>query len=108
MVVMNQFLLNARPFSNSSELLVKTLERHIKNCSVKICRSGRNQDQRGHRKIKCELNEGFVMISLYVKIDVHSSDVRALKMADTWSDRWSDRRICCMTTTDFRQNLAKP
>ena len=40
----------------------------------KICRLEKNQGHEGHRKVKCELNEGLVIINLYKKFIVHSSN----------------------------------
>ena len=40
---------------------------------------------RAHRKVKCELNQALVMISLYVKFNVHSSNAKqviVLKVMD--------------------------
>ena len=40
------------------------------------CRSGKNQGQRGYRKVKCAISQALVMINLYVKFNVHSSYVK--------------------------------
>ena len=37
-----------------------------------MCRSEKNQGQRGHRKVKYEIGQASVMINLYVKFNVHS------------------------------------
>ena len=58
---------------------------------------------KGHRKVKCELNQGLVMINLYVKFIVYSSkekQVIALKVADR-------RRTRRVTTIGISQNLAE-
>ena len=52
--------------------------RYMKKCGVnrvneKKCRSEKNQGNRGHRKVKCKINQASVMINLYVKFIVHSS-----------------------------------
>ena len=53
----------------------------MENCCVnrvdeKICRSEKNQGHRGHRKVECELNQDLVIINVYVKFNVHSSNVK--------------------------------
>ena len=48
-----------------------------------------NQGLRGQRKVKDELNQGLVMINLYVKPNVHSSNVKQvidLKVAERRTD----------------------
>ena len=42
----------------------------------KSCRSEINQGHKDHKKVKCELNQGLVMIKLYVKFDVNSSNAK--------------------------------
>ena len=53
----------------------------MENCCVnrvdeKICRSEKNQGHRGHRKVECELNQDLVIINVYVKFNVHLSNVK--------------------------------
>ena len=58
-----------------------------------ICRSGKSQDHRGHRNVKCEISQALVMINLYVKFIVHSryaKQVVVLKMADRRLDTPDD------------------
>ena len=42
----------------------------------KICRSGKNHGHEAHKNVKCELNQGLVMINLYVKFNVHSRNAK--------------------------------
>ena len=41
-----------------------------------MSRSEKNKDQKCHRNVKCELNQGLVTINLYMKFNVHSSNVK--------------------------------
>ena len=48
---------------------------------------GQNEGHRGHRKVKCELDQALVIITLwaYIKFNVHSSNVKqviVLEVAD--------------------------
>ena len=55
----------------------------------KICQSEKSQGHRGHKKVKCEISQAFVMINLYVKFTVHSTyakQVIVLKVADRRTD----------------------
>ena len=69
---------------------VSILKQYTENCSVNrvnenICQSEKNQVHSGHRKVKCELDQGLVIIKMYMKFNVHSSNgnqVIVLKMAD--------------------------
>ena len=68
--------------------------------SEKICRSGKSQGHRGHRKVKCEISQALVMINLYVKFNVHSSyakQVIVLKLAGG--------QTLLMTTIGIRQSF---
>ena len=61
----------------------------------KNCRSEKSQGHRGHRKVKCELSQALVMITLYVKFNVHCSyaeQVIVLKVADRRTDGRTDGR----------------
>ena len=51
----------------------------VNRVNEKICRSRKSQGHRGHKKFKCELSQGLVMINLYVKFNV-------LKVADRRTD----------------------
>ena len=54
---------------------------------------GKSQGHRGHRKVKCEISQALVMITLYVKFNVHPSyakQVIVLKVADRRTDAPGD------------------
>ena len=67
----------------------------------KICRAGKSQGHRGHRKVKCEISQALVMINLHVKFNVHSSyakQVIGLKWridGRAWA-RLQERRSSCV------------
>ena len=48
-----------------------------KDCSylifLKIVDQKKSQGHKGHRKIKCEISQAFVVINFYVKFNVHCS-----------------------------------
>ena len=74
----------------------------------KICRSGKSQGHRGHRKVKCEISQALVMINLYVKFNVHSSyakQVIVLKLAGGQTDGRTGGRTLLMTTISIRQSF---
>ena len=78
----------------------------------KMCRSEKSQGHRGHRKVKCEISQALVMISLYVKFNVHSSyakQVIVLNVADRRTyrrtDGRTDGRTRLVTTIGIRQNF---
>ena len=51
---------------------------------------------RGHRKVKCELNQALVMITLYVKFNVHSSNAKqaiVLKVAEVAEEHHDNRNL---------------
>ena len=48
-----------------------------------ICRSGKSQDHRGYKKVKCEISQALVMITLYVKFNVHSTYTETSHSAKT-------------------------
>ena len=71
----------------------------------KICRSSKNQGHRDHRKVKCELSQALVMINMYVKFNVHSSNAKQIIVLKV-ADRRTDGRTRRMTKIGIRQNLA--
>ena len=48
----------------------------VNRINEKICRSGKSQGHRGHKKVKCKIIQALVMINLYVKVNVHSTNVK--------------------------------
>ena len=65
-------------YHESAGLRSQLISRQTKNVRVSRynennANRGKNQGDRGHRKIKCELNQGLVMINLYVKFNMHFS-----------------------------------
>ena len=46
-----------------------------------------NQGHRGHIKVKYELNQGLVIINLYMKLNVHASTVKQVIVLDVADSR---------------------
>ena len=57
-------------------------------------------------KVKCELNQVSVLITLYMKLNVHSSSMKQFIVLEV-GDRWTDGVKHRMTTIGIRQNLAE-
>ena len=80
----------------------------VNRVNEKICRSKKSQGHRGHRKVKCEISQASVMITLYVKLNVHSTDTKqviVLKVANRRTHERADGRTRLMTTIGIRQNF---
>ena len=55
-----------------------------------ICQSEKNQGHRDHRKVKCEISRTLVIINLYVKFDVHSSNAKQVIVLKVRTDERTD------------------
>ena len=53
----------------------------------------KSQGHRGHKKVKCEISQALVMITLYVKFNVHSSYAKKLIVLKWRTDRWTGGRM---------------